>query len=144
MYPENMSNFKKSFRSNWSKVFQTPMIPRLLGGNPDSSLNHYHVNGVSLLTFVNFYAALDTLMAEVHGDLLLTHRDLYIVEFRYIRRYKITIVYDHVVFGSLVKEYQIEMDEYAMENFVTMQGELVQIMLAAKQLGDSPFSTILF
>ena len=139
-----MSNFKQSFRKNWTKVFQTPMIPRLLGGKPDKSLNHYHVNGVSLLIFVNFYAALDTLMAEIHGDLLLTHRDLYIVEFRYIRRYKITIVYDHVVFGNLVKEYQIEMDEYAMENFVIMQRELVQIVLAAKQFDDSPFSTILY
>ena len=139
-----MSSFKQAFRNNWTKVFETPMIPRLLGGKPDSSLNHYHINGVPILTFVNFYAALDTLMAEVHGDLLLTHRDLYIVEFRYIRRYKITIVYNHVVFGHLVKEYQIEMDEYAMENFVIMQRELVQIMLAAKQLDDSPFSTILF
>ena len=99
---------------------------------------------MSILTFVNFYAALDTLMAEVHGDLLLTHREMYIVEFRYIRRYKLTIVYNHIVFGNLVKEYQIEMDKYAMENFVIMQRELVQIMLAAKQLDDSPFSTVLF
>ena len=138
-----MSSFKQAFRNNWSKIFETPMIPRLLGGNPDSSLNHYHINGVSILTFVNFYAALDTLMAEVHGDLLLTHREMYIVEFRYIRRYKLTIVYNHIVFGNLVKKYQIEMDKYAMENFVIMQRELVQIMLAAKQLDDSPFSTVL-
>ena len=138
-----MSGFKQAFRNNWTKVFETPMIPRLLGGNPDSSLNHYHINGVSMLTFVNFYAALDTLMAEVHGDLLLTHRDMYIVEYRYIRRYKLTIIYNHVVFGNLVKEYQIEMDKHAMENFIIMQRELVQIMLAAKQLDDSPFSSVL-
>ena len=139
-----MSKYEQSFRKNWSKVFETPMIPDLLGGNPNRSLNHYKINGISLLTFVNFYAALDTLMAEVHGDLLLTHREMYIVEFRYIRRFKMTIIYNHIVFGNLVKEYQIEMDNYAMENFVVMQRELVQIMLAAKQLEDSPFSKILF
>ena len=55
-----------------------------------------------------------------------------------------TIIYNHIVFGNLVKEYQIEMDNYAMENLVVMQRELVQIMLAAKQLEDSPFSKILF
>ena len=139
-----MSKYEQSFRKNWSKVFETPMIPYLLGGNPNRSLNHCKINGISLLTFVNFYASLDTLMAEVHGDLLLTHREMYIVEFRYIRRFKITIIYKHIVFGNLVKEYQIEMDNYAMENLVVMQRELVQIMLAAKQLEDSPFSKILF
>ena len=69
---------------------------------------------------------------------------LYIVQFRNIKRFKLSIMYNHVVYGNLVKEYQIEMDRYAMENFITMQREVVQIMLAAKQIDDSPFSKIIF
>ena len=70
-------NFKQSFKRNWLKVFETQMIPRILGGNPDCSLNHYKANGISLLIFVNFYTAVDTLLAEIHRNLLLTHRDMY-------------------------------------------------------------------
>ena len=137
-------NFKQSFKSNWLKVFETQMIPRILGGNPDCSLNQYKANGISLLIFVNFYTAVDTLLTEIYRDLLLTHRDMYIVQFRNIKRFKLSIMYNHIVFRSLVREYQIEIDKYVMENFIIMQKEIVQIMLAAKQLDDSPFSKIIF
>ena len=56
----------------------------------------------------NFYAALDTFMDEVHGDLLLTHRSVYITYFKYITRYIMFVAYDHVNAGNLTREYVID------------------------------------
>ena len=119
-----------------------PTPPKVIKRFAANDVNKCRINGVSLLIFINFYAALDTFMDEVYGDLLLTHRSVYITHFKYITRYKMFIAYDHVNAGYLSKEYIKDLDGNAMTKFLQMKDELIEIMLSSKQTEDSPFTQI--
>ena len=120
-----------------------PTPPKVIKRFAANDVNKCKINGVSLLIFINFYAALDTFMDEVYGDLLLTHRSVYITHFKYITRYKMFIAYDHVNAGYLSKEYVIDLDGNAMAKFLQMKDGLIEIMLSSKQTEDSPFMQII-
>ena len=132
----------KGWKTNKVKKPTPPKVIKRFAAN---DVNKCRINGVSLLIFINFYAALDTFMDEVYGDLLLTHRSVYITHFKYITRYKMfrTIAYDHVNAGYLSKEYVIDLDGNAMAKFLQMKDELIEIMLSSKQTEDSPFRQII-
>ena len=120
-----------------------PTPPKVIKKFAANDVNKCRINGVSLLISINFYAVLDTFMDEVYGDLLLTHRSVYITHFKYITRYKMFIAYDHVNAGYLSKEYIIDLDGNAMAKFLQMKDELIEIMLSSKQSEDSPFRQII-
>ena len=120
-----------------------PTPPKVIKRFAANDVNKCRINGVSLLIFINFYTALDTFMDEVYGNLLLTHRSVYITHFKYITRYKMFIAYDHVNTGYLSKEYVIDLDGNAMTKFLQMKDELIEIMLSSKQTEDSPFRQII-
>ena len=138
-----MDEIWSSFMKRWkvSKV-KKPTQPKPIKTFAVSDVENCRLNGVSLLIFVNFYAALDTFMDEVYGDLLLTHRSVYITHFKYINRYQMFVAYDHVNAGYLSKEYVINLNGNAMAKFLKVKNQLVEIMLASKQTEDSPFRQI--
>ena len=120
-----------------------PRIPKVIRKFAVEDVEKCKINGVSLLIFINFYAALDTFMDEVYGDLLITHRSVYITHFKYIGKYKMIVAYDHVNAGNMFKEFVIELNGNAMANLLKIKNELTEIMLASKQTEDSPFRQII-
>ena len=120
-----------------------PRIPKVIRKFAVEDVEKCKINGVSLLIFINFYAALDTFMDEVYGDLLITHRSVYITHFKYIGKYKMIAAYDHVSAGSSLKEFMIKIDGNAMAELLKLRSELTEIMLVSKQTEDSPFRQIM-
>ena len=139
-----MDQIWQSFAKRWkSNKINKPKIPKVIKRFAANDVEKCKINGVSLLIFINFYAALDTFMDEVYGDLLITHRSVYITHFKYIGKYKMMVTYDHVSAGSMLKEFVIELKGNAMAKLLKMKNELTEIMLASKQTEDSPFRHIM-
>ena len=134
----------QTFAKRWkfNKITE-PKIPKVIKKFVNNDVEKCKINGVSLLIFINFYAALDTFMDEVYGDLLITHRSVYITHFKYIGKYKMIVAYDHVSTGSSLKEFMIKLDSNAMAELLKLRSELTEIMLASKQTEDSPFRQIM-
>ena len=139
-----MDQIWQSFAKRWklNKV-RRPRIPKVIKKFAADDVERCKINGISLLIFINFYAALDTFMDEVYGDLLITHRSVYITHFKYIGKYKMIVAYDHVSAGSMLKEFVIKLDGNAMAELLKMRSELTEIMLVSKQTEDSPFRQIM-
>ena len=134
----------QTFAKRWKFNRTTePKIPKVIKEFVNSGVENYKINGVSLLIFINFYAALDTFMDEVYGDLLITHRSVYITHFKYIGKYKMIVAYDHVSAGNSLKEFMIKIDGNAMAELLKLRSELTEIMLVSKQTEDSPFRQIM-
>ena len=88
-----MDQISNSFMKRWkTNKVKKPTPPKVIKRFAANDVNKCRINGVSLLIFINFYAALDTFMDEVYGDLLLTHRSVYITHFKYITRYKMLML----------------------------------------------------
>ena len=134
----------QTFAKRWkfNKITE-PKIPKVIKKFVNSGVENYKIIGVSLLIFINFYAALDTFMDEVYGDLLITHRSVYITHFKYIGKYKMIVAYDHVSAGNRLKEFMIKIDGNAMAELLKLRSELTEIMLVSKQTEDSPFRQIM-
>ena len=139
-----MDQIWQSFAKRWKlNKIRRPRIPKVIKKFAADDVERCKINGISLLIFINFYAALDTFMDEVYGDLLITHRSVYLTHFKYIGKYKMIVAYDHVHAGSMYKEFEIELNGNAMSKLLKLKGELTEIMLASKQTEDSPFRQII-
>ena len=139
-----MDQIWNSFIKRWkTNKVKKPTPPKVIKRFAANDVNKCRINGVSLLIFINFYAALDTFMDEVYGDLLITHRSVYITHFKYTGKYKMVVAYDHVSAGNRLKEFMIKIDGNAMAELLKLRSELTEIMLVSKQTEDSPFRQIM-
>ena len=60
-----MDQIWQSFAKRWKlKKIRRPRIPKVINKFAADDVERCKINGISLLIFINFYAALDTFMDE--------------------------------------------------------------------------------
>ena len=103
------------------------------------------VGGVSLFHMYTFYAAVEKVIKQLHNILLITNKQMYINEYKYLGKYRLIIMYKHISTNKIHEyDHTIIIGEKVMSSFSNLKRNIDRILECTVQENDSPFATLLY